>query len=284
MPQRTVYDWPDGKRLALYFALNIEHFAYGAGMGHALSTELPAPDPRTFAWRDYGNRVGVWRLLDLFDEYQLPACHLINTAVFEYCPEIAPAVMARGDEVVGHGRTNSERQGQWWENDERRMIEEVRNDIAKHTGQAPQGWMGPWMSQSATTPDLLQEAGFDYLMDWPCDDQPIWLKARNGRIMSMPYSFEINDSPQIIVRKHTGEEFANMIIHQFDEMLLQSEKQPLVLGVALHTMIIGQPHRLRLLRRVLDHIVQHPQFDKVWLTRPREIHEHCMSLPEGTLV
>lgn len=282
--RRPVYNWPEGKRLALYFALNIEHFAYGAGMGHSLSTELPAPDARTFAWRDYGNRVGVWRLLDLFDEYRLPACHLINTCVFDYCPEIAQAVTGRGDEVIGHGRTNSERQGQWWEEDERRMIKEVKEDVHKHTGQQPQGWMGPWMSQSAVTPDLLQEAGFRYVMDWPCDDQPVWLKTRNGRIMSLPYSFEINDSPQIIVRRHTAEEFANMIINQFDEMLLQSEKQPLVLGIALHTMIVGQPHRLRLLRRVLDHITGHPLFDRVWLTRPRDIYQHCMALPEGTLI
>jgi allantoinase len=86
--KRPDYSWPEGKRLAIYFALNIEHFAFGAGVGHALSNELPPPDSRTFAWRDYGNRVGVWRLYDLLEEYGLPACHLVNTAVFDYCPEV----------------------------------------------------------------------------------------------------------------------------------------------------------------------------------------------------
>ena len=102
--------------------------------------------------------------------------------------------------------------------------------------------------------------------------------------MSMPYSLEINDSPQILVRHHTGEEFATMIVHQFEEMLRQSERQPLVLGIALHTMIVGQPYRLYALRRALQHIVNHPQADKVWITRPGEIYDHLLSLPEGTVV
>jgi allantoinase len=282
--RRPRYEWPEGKRLAIYFALNIEHFAYGAGLGHSLSTELPWPNSRSYAWRDYGNRVGVWRLLDLFDDFRLPACHLINTAVFEHCPDVLDAVIARHDEIIGHGRTNSERQGDLWEQDERKLIEEVRDAIHERTGQYPQGWMGPWMSQSAVTPDLLQEAGFHYAMDWPCDDQPIWLKTRSGRLMSLPYSFEINDSPQLIVRRHTAEEFGTMIVKQFEEMLRQSEKQPLVLGIALHTMIMGQPHRLHVLREAIEHIVNHPDYAKhVWLTRPRDIYAHCLELPEGVV-
>lgn len=282
---RPTYDWPGGKRLALYFALNIEHFAYGAGRSHSLSTQLPWPNSRSFAWLDYGNRVGVWRLLDLFDEFKLPACHLINTAVFDYCPEVVDAVMARDDELIGHGRTNSERQGDLWEEDEARLIQEVRDDIYARTGRYPQGWMGPWMSQSAATPDLLQEAGFHYAMDWPCDDQPIWLKTRQGKLMSMPYSFEINDSPQLIVRQHTAEDFGSMLVKQFEEMLRQSKQQPLVLGVALHTMIMGQPHRIHVLREALEHIVNHPEYEAcVWQTRPKDIYSHCMQLPEGTIL
>ncbi|WP_198952719.1 MULTISPECIES: polysaccharide deacetylase family protein [unclassified Achromobacter] len=282
--QRPDYSWPGGKRLAIYLALNIEHFAFGDGLGHAMTNTLPGIDPRTFAWRDYGNRVGVWRLLELLDDLRAPACHLVNTTVMDYAPAITEAIMARGDEVIGHGRTNAERQGQWWEVDEKRVLEEVRDKIVQHTGRAPRGWMGPWMSQSRVTPDLLQETGFKFEMDWPGDDQPIWMKTRQGRLMSMPYSLEINDSPQIIVRHHTGEDFATMIVHQFEEMLRQSERQPLVLGIALHTMIVGQPYRLYALRKALEHIVNHPQADKVWLTRPGEIYDHLMTLPEGTVV
>jgi len=281
--KRPNYSWPDGKRLALYVAVNIEHFAFGPGLGHAVSSELPHPDPRTFAWRDYGNRVGVWRLLDLLDELGLPGCHLVNTSVFDYCPEVLEPILARGDEFIGHGRTNAERQGQMWPEDETRLITYVRDRIAEKAGRPPGGWMGPWMSQSHTTPDILKESGFKFLMDWPCDDQPIWLRTRSGPLMSVPYPLEINDSPQMLVRHHTPEQFKGMIIDQFEEMLRQSEKQPLVCGIALHTMVFGQPYRLRVLRDALKHIASHPYRDKVWFTRPGAIYEHCAALPKGTM-
>ena len=214
------------------------------------------PDPRTFAWRDYGNRVGVWRCLELFDELNLPAAHLINTTVFDYAPQIVAALKARGDEFIGHGRTNAERHGQMWEADEKRFLEEVRDAIEKASGKRPRGWMAPWMSSSHHTPDLLKETGFDFLMDWPADDQPLWMKTRSGPLMSVPYPIEINDSPQILVRHHTPEQFRDFIIGQFEELLRQSAKQPLVCGIALHTMIVGQPYRLRMLREALQHIVK----------------------------
>lgn len=280
---RPDYSWPDGRRLAVYIAVNIEHFAFGTGLGHSISVEQPPPDARTFAWRDYGNRVGVWRLYELLDELGLPACHLVNTAIFDHCPEVIEPILARGDEIIGHGRTNAERQGHLWEADEARLIAEVRDRIAERTGEPPRGWMGPWMSQSRDTPDLLQEAGFLYEMDWPGDDQPIWMRTRNGRILSLPYSFEINDSPQVLVRHHTPQEFCTMIVDQFEEMLHQSRNQPLVLGIALHTMVMGQPYRLRALREALRQLVNHSERDKVWFTRPREIYAHVATLPEGTL-
>jgi hypothetical protein len=143
--------------------------------------------------------------------------------------------------------------------------------------------MGPWMSQSRVTPDLLKEAKFDFLMDWPCDDQPIWLRTRSGPLMSVPYPLEINDSPMMLVRHHTAVDFERMIIDQFDEMLAQSERQPLVCGIALHTMIVGQPYRLRALRRALKHIVDHPQRAKIWFTRPGEIFDHCAGLKAGVV-
>ena len=280
---RPTYNWPEGKKLALYIGINIEHFAFGTGLGHSVSAELPPPDPRTFAWRDYGNRVGVWRIFDLLDQLGLPAAHLVNSTIFDYAPEILSSIKARGDEIIGHGRTNAERQGQLWEEDEARLIAYVRDQIERHSGQRARGWMGPWMSQSHVTPDLLKEAGFEFLMDWPADDQPLWMKTRSGPIMSVPYPLEINDSPQLLVRRHTAVQFEEMIIEQFEEMLDQSEQQPLVCGIALHTMVVGQPYRLRSLRRALQHIVNHPNRDKVWFTRPGEIYDHCAALPAGIM-
>jgi len=280
---RKNYDWPDGKRLAVYVALNIEHFAFGTGLGHAISTELPQPDPRTYAWRDYGNRVGVWRLFDLLDDLSIPACHLVNTAIFDYCPEVLAPIASRGDEIIGHGRTNAERQGQMWEEDEARLIAHVRDEIEKFGGSRPRGWMGPWMSQSHVTPDLLKEASYDFLMDWPLDDQPVWMRTRSGPLLSVPYPLEINDSPALVVRRHTAVDFEQMILDQFEEMLEQSEKHPLVCGIALHTMVVGQPFRLRALRRAMKLLVEHPKRDKVWFTRPGAIFDHCKGLPAGTL-
>lgn len=281
--ERPTYAWPGGKRLAFFIGLNIEHFAFGAGLSHSLSVPLPAPDQRAFAWCDYGNRVGVWRIFKLLDDLGLPASHLINTTLFEYAPQILARIKARGDEVIAHGRTNAERHGGMWEQDEARFIAEVRDEIVKHWGEAPRGWMAPWMSVSKVTLDLLEEAGFKFVMDWPADDQPLWMKTRRGRIMSVPYPFELNDSPQMLVRQQSPDDFAQAIIDQFEEMLAQSEEQPLVFSLALHAMVVGQPYRLRALRRALQHIVNHPQRDKVWFTRPGEIYAHCGQLPEGTL-
>jgi allantoinase len=267
--RRSLPDWPGGKRLAVYVAINLEHFAFGEGLGAALAPGGPQPDVLNYAWRDYGNRVGAWRLLALMDELRLPACAVTNAAIFDYCPELPAAHLARGDEIVAHGRSNSERQGDLDAADEARLIADSTAAIARHTGAAPAGWLGPWISESRVTPDLLQEAGYRYLLDWCHDDQPVWFRARRGRILSVPYPQEINDIPAIVARQMSAPDFADMILDQFHEMLRQSEAQPLVMGVALHPYIVGQPHRLRHLRRALQAIAE--ERERLWLTTPGAI-------------
>ena len=139
--------------------------------------------------------------------------------------------------------------------------------------------MSPWLSNSSVTPDLLQEAGYRYFMDWTMDDQPIWMKTRSGRILSMPYPVEVNDTRGIVWYRHTADEFADMIVDQFDEMLEQSRKQPLVCPISLHPFVVGRPYRIRRLRRAFEYIVAHR--DEIWLTRPHNICEHIESLPSG---
>ena len=280
--KRADYSWPGGKRLAAHFAVNIEHFAFARGeAGMVPTAETPPPDHRNFCWRDYGLRVGVWRLFGLLDMLGLPAHHLINTAVYDYAPDIFDKIRDRDDEIIGHGRTNSERPGLLWEPDEQRLIAEVTDTIRQHEGKAPGGWMAPWMSQSYVTPDLLKEAGYRYLLDWPLDDQPVWLRTRSGPILSVPYPLEINDAPQMIQRRHSAEEFTQMIIDQFEQCLAQSARQPIVFGVSLHAQVAGQPFRLRQVERALRHIAEHPRRDEVWFTRPRDIAAHIESLPPG---
>ena len=281
--ERPHYEWPDGKRLAFYIAVNVEHFHFGEGLGHTPSYATPQPDVRNYAWRDYGNRVGVWRLFDLFDELEMPACILANSEAYEYAPQIFDRARARGDEIVAHGRTNSERQGDLDEAAERALIAEATETLTRHEGRAPKGWLGPWISETPVTPDLLKEAGYAYVLDWPLDDQPVWLSTRAGPLMTMPYPVEINDAPAMLTRRHTASEFADMIIDQFDEMLRQSTDQPLVCAISLHTPIVGQPFRLARLRRALQHIRDHADKEHVWFTRPGEIADYIASLPPGVV-
>jgi peptidoglycan/xylan/chitin deacetylase (PgdA/CDA1 family) len=276
--ERPVYDWPGGKRLAVYIGLNLEHFAFGEGLGGELAPGGPQPDVLNYAWRDYGNRVGVWRMLELFEQLDLPVSLLVNSEIYDYCPQVIEAFRKRGDEIVAHGRTNAERQGTMAGADEAALIAGTTETIRRHEGKAPAGWLGPWISQSRLTPDLLQEQGYKYLLDWCHDDQPTWFRTRNGRILSVPYSQEINDIPAIMVRRTSATEFATMIIDQFDEMREQSQQQPLVLGIALHAYIVGQPFRLRALRRALEQIAQAKH--QVWLTPAGAVAEHIYAAPE----
>ena len=281
IPARPAYDWPDGKRLAFYIAVNIEHFSFGEGLGHTPTTPGPQPDVRNYGWRDYGLRVGIWRLFDLFDEFGLPACHLMNSSIYAHAPQIAERIRSRGDEFVGHGRTNSESQGELSEADERALIVEATETVRRREGKQPVGWLGPWISESAVTLDLLKEAGYRYVLDWPCDDQPVWMTTRAGHLLSVPYPIEINDTPAMLSRRHTASDFSEMVIDQFEEMLEQSRTQPLVCGISLHTFCTGQPFRLRQFRRVLRQIVEHRERDRVWFTRPADIADYIEKLPKG---
>ncbi len=281
--KRPDYSWPDGKTLAVHFSTNIEYFAFGAGLGHAPARINHPPDHRNYCWRDYGLRIGVWRVLDLLDKLELPANHLVNSVLYDHCPDIFERIRERGDEVVGHGRTNSERQGELWEEDEARLIEEATEALTRNEGKPPKGWMAPWMSHSHVSPDLLKEAGYEYLMDWPMDDQPIWLRTRSGPILSVPYPLEVNDSPQILNRMHTAVQFKEMIVDQFEKMLEQSAAQPLVCGISTHMPVMGQPYRLRQLEEALKHIVEHKHADKIWFTRPCDINDYIRALPKGTV-
>lgn len=281
--ERKDYSWPGQKRLAFVVTTNIECFAFGAGMGHDPAKTGEPQTHRNYSWRDYGNRIGIWRFFDLFDELKIPVAHNVNSLLYDYAPQVMDAVRKRGDEIVAHGRTNAENLRGLWEADEERIIGEVVATFVKHEGKAPMGWMGPGAYETTHTPDLLKEAGFKYLMDWPMDDQPVWLRTRSGPILSVPYPIELNDSQVITHRKQDGREFCDMIVDQFDEMIDQCVAHPLVMNVSVHPNIFGQPFRLRNLRLALRHCMEHPHRERVWLARPGEVASHCLSLPPGTV-
>jgi hypothetical protein len=275
---RPAFDWPGGRRLAVYAAINIEVFPFGEGMGVELNPRQPEPDVTNYGWRDWGNRVGVWRMLELFDEFTLPAAVLMNTAAYDICPQIPAAFRARGDEFVGHGRTNAERQAGMSEAEERGMIAEVSRVYAEREGRAPAGWLGPWVNETWITPDLLAEAGYSYVMDWAHDDQPVWMATRSGKkLLAIPYARPTNDLAVLHGAKAPPSAWADMLIDQFDEMLRLSKKTPLIYNFSLHPYLTGHPFRLVHLRRVFAHIAKHG--DEVWWTRPGAIAAHYAQLP-----
>ena len=272
LPNRPDFLWPGGKRLAVCICNNIEVFSFLSGLGSD-SASLAAPQTtRNYAWRDYGNRVGQWYLFDLLEEYGLPASHNINSMLIDECPQVVARIKQRGDEFIGHGRTNAERQDVLSEQEEKQLIAEATQSMKRYTGMQPAGWLGPYLAQSAVTLDLLKEAGYKYVLDWPADDQPFWMRTRSGPLLSVPYSLELNDSPVIVFRQEAVANFEKMIIDQFDEMLLQSRKWSLVYSLVIHPFIIGQPFRLRALRRALAHIVK--SRDDLWITTPGSVATH----------
>ncbi len=276
---RPDYSWPGGKRLAVHLSLNVEHFAFGEGLGNDYAAPHPQPNQRGFAWRDYGNRVGAWRLLELAEAFDLPYALLTNSELYDYCPEMIKAFSDRGDEIVGHGRTNSERQVDMSTNEERACIFEAAATIEKHEGARPRGWLAPYISQSHDSLDLLKEAGFGYMMDWALDDQPVWFRTRHGPILSVPYAHDLNDSLECVSRRTPSQLFCENLIDQFDELLEESVRRPLVMPIVLHSFILGQPYRLRQFRRVIEHIMRHRE--RIWLTRPGAICDYIESLPAG---
>jgi allantoinase len=281
--QRADFTWPRGQRLAVYIGFNLEHFAFGEGLGAGIGPASPQPDVLNYSWREYGNRVGAWRCLELFDQLAFPTAALINTALIEHCPELLQAVIQRGDELVGHGHSNAFRQSDFTVEQELALLKGCKDRIERLQGKPPAGWLSPWISESVATPDLLAEAGYAYTLNWAHDDQPTQMQTRsNTTLWSVPYPQEINDIPMIMGRHLDGAAFADMVIDNFDEMLQQSQQQSLVMGIALHPYIVGQPYRLRHLRRALQHIAKARDAGDIWVTTPGAICEHMESLQATT--
>ena len=274
---RPDYAWPGGRRLAVYFGVNVEVFAFGEGLGAELAPGGPQPDILNYAWRDYGNRVGLPRLRAMFDRLGLACTVLANSDTYAEAPGLIESFRARGDEIAGHGRTNAERQGTLPEAEEAALIAEATRVLTQNEGRAPKGWLGPWISQSDVTPDLLAEAGYAYLLDWCHDDQPVWMTTRHGQILSIPYPQELNDIPQIVGRKREGREFADMVIDAFDTLLAESAERPLVMGIALHGYLMGQAHRAPHLERAIRHMLDRGG-DRVWMTTAGAICDHVTGL------
>lgn len=270
--ERPRFSWPGGRRLAVYFALGLEHYAFGEGLVEDLVPGVPAPDVLNSSWREYGERVGAWRVLDMFRRSAVPLNVLLNSAVCTHAPQLVDAFARAGSEFIAHGHSNSDSLNGMAEEEETAYVTTVADRIEAATGKRPLGWASPWIAETPKTPEILVGAGYRYVCDWTMDDQPVTLRTDRGPLLSMPYSQELNDSSAMIGRHVGPREFAEMVIDQFDEMLATPGDEPLVMSVILHSFIIGQPFRLRAFRRAFKHILRHR--NEIWLTNPAAIADH----------
>jgi peptidoglycan/xylan/chitin deacetylase (PgdA/CDA1 family) len=275
--------WPNGRRLAVYIALGVEEYRADDGYAEDLLVDVPHPDLVNRSWRDYGNRVGAFRLLDRFADLAIPPTVLLNTMVYDTAPAVTDAARKADAEIVGHGITNSDSLADLDATAEEAYLDAVAARIDAEEGARPGGWSSPWLSHTPRTVDLLAATGYRYLLDLRADDQPLWLRSDAGPVLSIPYALELNDSSTIIGRQASAAEFADMIVDEFDELLAAAEDQPLVMSIVVHSFISGVPFRLRQLSRALTHLAAHGE--AVWFTQPRAIHREflTMSPPDGAL-
>lgn len=277
LPGRPAGRWPNGARLAVYVAVGVESYRFGDGHAEDILPGVPAPDLVNTAWRDYGNRVGAFRLFDRLHTHGIAPTVLLNTAAYDEAPDVLAAARAVGAEVVGHGVSNSDSLAGLTPDAERAYVRRVADRIAAAEGAPPGGWSSPWLAHTPTTIDSLADAGYRYLLDLRFDDQPAWLRTASAPLLAIPYSAELNDSSTVVGRQASATEFAEMIVDELDEHLDAALDQPLVMSVVLHSFISGVPFRLRALTRALEHIAA--AGDDVWLTQPRHIHEAVLADP-----
>jgi allantoinase len=268
--ERKPFAWPGNKTLAVWIAPNVEvwHYDSPAGTGVSPNVRNIVPDVINYAWREYGMRVGLWRIADVLDAAGIKASVALNSAVCETFPKAIDEMKKRGWEFMGHGITNSENLAGLNLEKETEVIQNVLKTIEQSTGRRPRGWLGVGLTETNNTLDILAEEGVNFCGDWNNDDQPYPMKVKKGKLFSIPYCMEINDIPLFIRKGYTGEQYYRSVIDQFDTLYADSKKQPRVMGIPLHPMIIGQPLRIKYLQRAIAHIKKH---DRVWFATGSEI-------------
>ncbi len=267
---RPKLSWPNGARVAFYIGLNVEHFEVDKPSTSIVPlTASFAPDPLNFGWRDYGARVGIWRMMDAFDRYGVRASVLLNADVCTHYPQIIEAGRKRNWAWLAHGKNNSTFQVGMALDDERKYLRDVVDTIAGATGQSIKGWLGPALTETFETPRLLKELGLTYVLDWCADDQPFALNVPG--MMSVPYSIEINDITLFVGKSLSGEDFYRAVVDHFDQIYNESEDSGRVMALCLHPFVVGQAHRHKYLERALEYITRH---QGVWLTTSDEIAAH----------
>ncbi|MFN0089274.1 MAG: polysaccharide deacetylase family protein [Acidimicrobiales bacterium] len=273
--ERPRVEWPGGARVAFWVAPNVEHYEYlppRDGLRNPWP-RTPHPDVQGYSQRDYGNRVGFWRMLPVLDRYGIRATASLNLAVLEHFPEIGQAMVERNWDFMSHGIYNTRYLNTLSEAEERAFYRDCIDTLHRETGKTLKGMLGPAVSNTERTPDLMAEAGLIYHTDWLHDDQPAPIRTERGRLVSVPYSVELNDVP-VYLHHFEADEFTDMVAAQFDVLWREGEESGRVLCVALHPYLTGAPHRIDELDRLLDYVMSH---DGVWQTTADDIAEHFLA-------
>ena len=268
---RAPLRWPGGARVAVWPMLAVEHFVWGTP-GTAIQPLLTEhPEVANWAWRDYGNRVGVWRLFDLFDELEVPLTVCLSAEACERYPRIIDAIKAHPTwAILPHGLNNSTAGHRGLARDaERRLIEQTRTAMTQAFGTSPLGFMVPNWSMTEDTFELLAEAGVRYTTDWMNDDQPYWYALPRGRLLNIPYNLETNDFTLALTARLPGPEIARAVIDHFDQLWIEGRTQGRAMAIGIHSFISGQPLRLKYVREYLAHMKARGE---AWLTTADAIY------------
>ena len=279
--ERPPLKLPDGKRMAVWVIVNVEEWDANMPMPRTVLTPpaggSPSPDIPNWAWHEYGNRVGFWRLLKTFDDFKLPAALAINGSAIAGYPAIVKAAKERNWEFMGHGFT--QRNMQKVEN-EREDIRKTADVIEKATGKRPRGWLGPGLTETWETPDLLKQEGYDYVADWVLDDQPVWLKTKTTPIVNLPYTQECNDVAMMLIQHHKASEYQDRALDQFEQIYEDAADSARIMALVIHPYIMGAPHRAKYFRRIFEVIRQKP--DVAFMTGEQILDWYLKTGPKAT--
>jgi peptidoglycan/xylan/chitin deacetylase (PgdA/CDA1 family) len=270
--ERKPFKWPGGNTLAVWFAPNVEVWQYDQAAGAAITPNATnhVPDVFNYAWREYGMRVGLWRIADVFDAASVKATIALNAQVCDVYPKAIEEMKRRRWEFMGHGTTNSTNLAVFYNEPEREreIIRSILTTIEQATGKRPRGWLGSGLVETYNTLDILATEDVIYCGDWNNDDQPVPMRVKSGRMFGLPYCNEINDIGVYLRKGWTGEQYLRSVTDQFDTLYADSRKQPRVMGVPLHPMISGQPLRIKYLDRAIAYMKRH---QGVWFATGSEI-------------
>lgn len=275
LAERAPIRWPQGKSLALWLNLSLEHFPLNArseGFKAHGNMTMPYPDLRHYTLRDYGNRVGVFRVLDALKQHGLQASLAVNGELALRYPALLRRLQATGFELLGHGwNMDSVHFGGLDAEREREWIERSLAALAPYASQPIRGWLSPARSQSPQTPELLQAAGIGWCADWVNDELPYAFNTANGPLSIMPLSLELEDRFIVGENLHAESEYADQVIDACDFLLDEARRSGhgRMLALNIHPWVMGQPHRIKHLERVFAHLAAHA--DAIWNAAPSEI-------------